>query len=69
MRLAVDTERVDPDWLWLHHKTNRREIYEAARARHRNVDDIVLVNSHGRITETTIATIALHLETAGGLRR
>jgi hypothetical protein len=33
------------------------------------VDDIVLVNSHGRITETTIATIALHLETAGGLRR
>lgn len=62
VRLAVDDEPVEPDLLWLRHKTSRRSIYEQARKRHPTVDDVVLVNTRGELTETTIANLAARLD-------
>ncbi len=59
VRIAVDTEPVPADLLWLRHKTNRRATYDAARARHPGADDVVLINEHDEITETSIANIAV----------
>jgi len=61
VRLAVDDEPVAPGDVWLHHKTTRREGYERRAARHRDADDVVLVNDRGEVTETTIATLAVRL--------
>jgi para-aminobenzoate synthetase/4-amino-4-deoxychorismate lyase len=61
VRLAVDGERVDPASLWLRHKTTRRDVYTAAAARHPGADDVVLVNTAGCVTETTVATLAVRL--------
>ena len=58
VRLAVDTERIDPTSFFLYHKTTNRTLYENAASRFPQVDDVVLVNSAGNVTETTIANIA-----------
>jgi para-aminobenzoate synthetase / 4-amino-4-deoxychorismate lyase len=61
VRLALDEEPVDSASVWLHHKTTRRDAYTVRAARHPGVDDVVLVNERGEITETTIANIAVRL--------
>jgi para-aminobenzoate synthetase/4-amino-4-deoxychorismate lyase len=62
VRIALDDEPVDPDDVWLFHKTTRRAAYDRRRARRPDVDDVVLVNRSGEVTETTIANLAVHLE-------
>lgn len=63
LRLAVDDHRVDPTTVWLHHKTTNRAVYDAALARvgarGLDVDDVVLVNEAGNVTETTIGNLAV----------
>jgi para-aminobenzoate synthetase/4-amino-4-deoxychorismate lyase len=61
VRLAIDDVAVDPSDVMLFHKTSRRERYEAARSRHPLVDDVLLVNRQGRITESTIANVAARI--------
>ncbi|HEU4832008.1 MAG TPA: aminodeoxychorismate synthase component I, partial [Actinomycetota bacterium] len=61
VRVALDDEPVDPSDLWLFHKTTRREPYERRRERRPDVDDVVLVNDRGGVTESTIANLAVHL--------
>jgi para-aminobenzoate synthetase/4-amino-4-deoxychorismate lyase len=61
VRIALDDEPVDPDDVWLFHKTTRRAAYDRRRARRPDVDDVVLVNRSGEVTETTIANLAVHL--------
>jgi para-aminobenzoate synthetase / 4-amino-4-deoxychorismate lyase len=65
VRLTVDDgplgDPVDPGDRWLYHKTTRRRRYEEAAARHPDADDVVLVNRHGEVTETTIANVAVRL--------
>lgn len=62
VRLAVDTERTSfPIGLSVH-KTTVREHFSAARARHPDVDDVVLLGEHGRAVETTIATLAARID-------
>jgi para-aminobenzoate synthetase/4-amino-4-deoxychorismate lyase len=56
--LEIDDVPVDPEDALLFHKTSRRERYEAARARHPDADDVLLVNVRGEITESTIANVA-----------
>jgi len=46
----------------VHHKTTVRDAYDAARRRHPDVDDVVLVNPDGRVTETTVANLAAQLD-------
>ena len=59
--LAVDFEPVDSSTVWLYHKTTRRSSYELRSARHPEADDVVLVNEHGELTETTVANLCVRL--------
>jgi para-aminobenzoate synthetase / 4-amino-4-deoxychorismate lyase len=61
VRVALDDEPVDPSDLWLFHKTTRREPYERRRERRPDVDDVVLVNDRGEVTQSTIANLAVRL--------
>ena len=62
LRLAVDHVPVDPsDWR-LFHKTSMRRRYQQARQRHPDADDVLLVNSDGEITESTIANVIVCLD-------
>ena len=62
IRLALDDVPVDPDDVFLFHKTTLRQRYEDARTRHPNVDDTLLVNTRGQITETSVANVAVKLD-------
>ncbi|MEX0743552.1 MAG: aminodeoxychorismate synthase component I [Actinomycetota bacterium] len=62
VRLAVDDEPVDPDDIWLFHKTTRRLPYERRKEKRPDVDDVILVNTRGEVTESTIANLAVRLE-------
>jgi len=44
------------------HKTTVRDHLDAARARHPEVEDVILRGAHGRLVETTIATLAVRLD-------
>ena len=46
----------------LFHKTTLRRVYEEARARHPDADDVILTNTRGEATESTIANLAVKLE-------
>jgi para-aminobenzoate synthetase/4-amino-4-deoxychorismate lyase len=61
-RVALDDEPVDPSDVWLFHKTTRRAPYERRRERRPDVDDVLLVNDRGGVTESTIANLAVRLE-------
>lgn len=60
--VAVDSVAVDRSSPFLFHKTTRRELYEAARARHPRAEDVLLVNEIGEITESTVANVAVKLD-------
>jgi para-aminobenzoate synthetase / 4-amino-4-deoxychorismate lyase len=62
IRLALDDVPVDPDDVFLFHKTSMRRRYEDARARHPDADDALLVNTRGQITETSVANVAARLD-------
>ncbi|MBA3691570.1 MAG: aminodeoxychorismate synthase component I [Actinobacteria bacterium] len=60
--LEVDDVPVDPSDVLLFHKTSRRGRYEEARARHPDADDVLLINTRGEVTESTIANLAVLLD-------
>jgi len=60
LRLAAAP--VDADDPFLYHKTTNRAAYESARASAGDVDDVVLWNARGEVTETAIANIAVMVE-------
>jgi para-aminobenzoate synthetase / 4-amino-4-deoxychorismate lyase len=63
VRVAIDTEDpVDPDDVFLFHKTTLRRVYDDALDRHDEAQDVVLTNRHGEVTESTIANVAARLE-------
>jgi len=62
VRVALDGEPVDPSDVWLFHKTTRRAPYERRRGRRPDVDDVLLVNDRGAVTESTIANLAVRLD-------
>ncbi|HEY2965083.1 MAG TPA: aminodeoxychorismate synthase component I [Actinomycetota bacterium] len=62
VRVALDDEPVDPSDVWLFHKTTRRAPYERRRGRRPDVDDVLLVNDRGAVTESTIANLAVRLD-------
>jgi branched-subunit amino acid aminotransferase/4-amino-4-deoxychorismate lyase len=45
-------------------KTTRREVYERAKAARPDVDDVLLWNERGEITESTIANVVAEIEGA-----
>lgn len=50
---------------FLYHKTTRREVYQRARAEVPGVDDALLFNERGEVTESTIANLVYELD--GGM--
>ena len=62
IRLAIDTQPIDPGDPLLYHKTSNRAVYERAADRFPDHDDVVLVGPDGRVTETTIANLAVQVD-------
>jgi para-aminobenzoate synthetase/4-amino-4-deoxychorismate lyase len=53
LRVAVAPHPVERGSIWLHHKTTRRGVYEAAAAARPDCDDVLLWNDAGELTEAT----------------
>ncbi len=62
LRVALDADPVDPSDLWLFHKTTLRAPYTRRRERRPDVDDVLLVNGAGEVTESTIANLAVRIQ-------
>jgi para-aminobenzoate synthetase/4-amino-4-deoxychorismate lyase len=60
--LALAAEPVRSDDVALFHKVADRQRYELARSSRPDVDDVVLWNERGEVTETTIANLAVRLD-------
>ena len=60
-RVAVAMTRLDSRDPFLFHKTTRRGVYERALAGMSGVDDVLLVNERGEVTEGTIANLVAEL--------
>jgi para-aminobenzoate synthetase/4-amino-4-deoxychorismate lyase len=63
-RVAFAAAPVDPTGVFLYHKTTNRKVYEEARLQQPGgkVDDVVLWNADGQVTESTIANIVAEIE-------
>lgn len=62
LSLAVDADHpVDPRDLLLYLKTDRRERYFKARARHSHYDEVLLVNSRGELTEGSYNSLVVEI--------
>jgi para-aminobenzoate synthetase/4-amino-4-deoxychorismate lyase len=59
--VAMD-DPVNPDDRYLFHKTSRREVYERRRRLYPDQTDVILVNTRGEVTESTIANVAVLIE-------
>lgn len=59
--LAVDDAPIDSTDASMFHKTSDRQAYTLRRERHPSVDDVVLVNEAGMITETSVSNIAIRV--------
>ncbi len=61
-RVALSRAPVDSRDVFLFHKTTHREIYETRRAAQPEVDEVLLINEKGELTESTAANLVLRLE-------
>jgi para-aminobenzoate synthetase / 4-amino-4-deoxychorismate lyase len=64
VRVAISDEPVDSRDALLYHKTTRREPYRRRAAARPEVDDVLLVNERGELTESTIANLVVRLDGA-----
>ena len=62
--VALALAPVDPDDRFLFHKTTNRGVYEQAKASRPGYRDVILWNSRGELTETTMANLVLELDGA-----
>jgi para-aminobenzoate synthetase/4-amino-4-deoxychorismate lyase len=62
LRVRIDTTPVDAADPFVFHKTTRRAHLEDRLAAHDDVDDVLLVNELGQLTESTIANLAVELD-------
>jgi para-aminobenzoate synthetase/4-amino-4-deoxychorismate lyase len=58
-RVALAAAPVDAGEPLLHHKTTDRTVYDQARALAPDVDDVLLYNREGELTESTVANLVL----------
>ena len=59
---ALSADPVSPDEIFLYHKTTHRELYERRRAARPDVDEVLLVNTDGALTEFTTGNLVLELD-------
>ncbi len=62
LRIRLARDPVDPRNPFLYHKTTQRDVYDKARASAAECDDVLLWNTNGEITETTIANIVMRID-------
>jgi para-aminobenzoate synthetase/4-amino-4-deoxychorismate lyase len=60
--LAIAKTPVDSQGVCLYHKTTNRSVYEQAKADFPEVDDVLLLNERGEVTESTIANVVVELD-------
>jgi para-aminobenzoate synthetase/4-amino-4-deoxychorismate lyase len=63
-RVALAVSPIDALNPFLRHKTTNRRVYESAREARPDVDDVLLWNARGEITEATIANLVVELDGA-----
>ncbi|MEM6456889.1 MAG: aminodeoxychorismate synthase component I, partial [Acidobacteriota bacterium] len=59
--IRLDDRPIDREDPFLHHKTTHRIVYDAARARHPDVDEVILWNADGQLTEGTRTNLLLRM--------
>ena len=57
--ICVDNQMSETDCIECYFKTGDREIYDAPRKRHNDLDDVILQNVRGEVTELTIGNFAV----------
>jgi para-aminobenzoate synthetase/4-amino-4-deoxychorismate lyase len=62
VRVALAAEPVDGRDEFLRHKTSRRGVYERALAARPDVQDVLLWNERGELTETCAANVVVELD-------
>jgi para-aminobenzoate synthetase/4-amino-4-deoxychorismate lyase len=60
--VALAREPVDPDDVFLYHKTTCRRVYEQAAKAHPGVADVILHNCRGEVTESTVANVVAEID-------
>lgn len=58
-RIGFSGTPVDPAWRYLYHKTTNRTVYDKARESLPGYDDVLLLNTRGEVTESTIANVVI----------
>jgi para-aminobenzoate synthetase/4-amino-4-deoxychorismate lyase len=61
-RVTFASAAVDSQDPFLANKTTHRVVYDAARRAHPDVDDVILWNERGEITEATIANLVVEID-------
>jgi para-aminobenzoate synthetase/4-amino-4-deoxychorismate lyase len=61
-RVGLAPDPVDPDDVFLYHKTTRREVYERARSARPELDDVLLWNEAGEMTESCVANLVVEID-------
>ncbi|HQP30880.1 MAG TPA: aminotransferase class IV, partial [Deltaproteobacteria bacterium] len=61
-QVALASFPIDPCDPLLYHKTTRRRLYREALDEWRGFDDVILYNTRGEVTESTIANIVADLD-------
>lgn len=56
-RVALANAPVDQTNIFLYHKTTHRTVYDQAKAARPDLDDVLLWNSRGEVTESTMANV------------
>jgi para-aminobenzoate synthetase / 4-amino-4-deoxychorismate lyase len=62
LRVNLAAKPVDSNDIFLFHKTTQREVYETARKDNEEMDDVLLYNKKGELTEFTIGNLVVELE-------
>ena len=61
IRVRIAQEPVDSANPFLFHKTTNRRVYDSAKAKFPNYDDVLLWNEKGEVTESCISNIVIKL--------
>lgn len=61
IRVVIAAQLIDRNDVFLYHKTTHRHVYDGMRAKHPGVDDVLLWNAAGEVTESTIANIVVEI--------
>jgi para-aminobenzoate synthetase / 4-amino-4-deoxychorismate lyase len=61
-RVTFASDPVDSGDPFIANKTTHREVYDSARRPHPEVDDVILSNERGEITEATLANVVVEID-------